>query len=78
MITFEQAREAFTRETGQATADYGWENDTEFLVVPDYNFPPFDAPDYLVHKETGALREVYGLLGLDPVPGLRPIGNVPA
>ncbi|MBS1695802.1 MAG: hypothetical protein JST91_26695 [Actinobacteria bacterium] len=55
-------------------ADAGWENDDVYLVaVQTPDGPAFDAPDLLVDKRTGALREVYGMLGRDPVSGLVPV-----
>ena len=50
-----------------------------YLVAIDYgdDLPPFGAPDRLVEKRSGELREVYGMLRRDPVPNLRPIGNPP-
>ena len=51
-----------------------------YLLVYDLNDPevvPFDIPALLVDKRTGKLREVYGLLGHDPVPGLTPVGPNP-
>ena len=78
MITFDDARAVLTKSTGVPSEQWGWENRDVYLVVPEYgDFPPFEAPDYLVDKRTGKLTEVYGLLGKDPVPGLRPIGNPP-
>ena len=79
MTTFDEARALVTAATGQPTADYGWENDDVFVIAIDYgdDTPPFDEPDRLVDKVTGELREVYGLLGDDPAPNLRPIGDPP-
>jgi hypothetical protein len=37
----------------------------------------FDAPALLVDKRTGKLREVYGLVGDEPAPGLVPLGSPP-
>ncbi len=64
---------------GRPAAAYGWENDDVFLIAFDYGDegPPFDEPDRLVDKRTGVLREVFGMLGNDPAPNLRPIGNPP-
>jgi hypothetical protein len=77
MVTFEQARVTLAAATGRPAAGHGWENDDVFVVVNDFGtaMPPLDGPDYLVDKRTGELREVYGLLGRDPVPNLRPINN---
>ena len=60
--------------------DWGWENDDVYVLAYDPVDPAvvlFDAPALLVDKRTGKLREVYGLLGDDPAPGLTPIGNPP-
>ena len=77
MITFEQARATLAAATGKPAADHGWENDDVFVVVNDFGaaMPPPGEPDYLVDKRTGELREVYGLLGRDPAPNLRPISK---
>lgn len=87
MITFDDARATVgdspdVREffgDGFIVADYGWQNDEEYLlaVKPPGGVTPFDAPDLLVSKTTGNLRQVFGMLGRDPVPGLTPIGNPP-
>ncbi len=76
MITFDEAR-AKAAAAGHPAADYGWENDNVYVIAFDYGdeLPPFDEPDRLVDKHTGELHEVYGLLGHDPAPNLRPIGN---
>ena len=78
-ITFEQARETVAQVTGRQPADYGWQNNEVFLVAFDYGDedPPMDEPDVLVDKVTGAIREVFGMLGNPPAPNLKPIGNPP-
>jgi hypothetical protein len=79
MMTFEQARDKVATAAGHPAARYGWENRDVFVVPLDYGDqpPPFDEPDRLVDKRTGKVREVYGMLGEDPAPDLRPIGNPP-
>jgi hypothetical protein len=80
VVTFAEARAIVVAAVDSAVAEYGWENDDVFVVALDYGDEPtpFDEPDRLVDKGTGELREVYGLLGRAPAPGLRPIGDVPA
>ncbi|CAN5146712.1 hypothetical protein BH11ACT6_BH11ACT6_34850 [soil metagenome] len=86
MITFEDARRVVEQSSsvrdfypdGFAVAAYGWENAEVFvLAVTTDDGPAFDAPDLLVDKQTGELREAYGLFGEDPAPDLVPIGDVP-
>jgi hypothetical protein len=79
MITFDQARAIVASKTGNPSAAYGWENDDVYVIVTDYggDIPPFDEPDRLVNKRTGKITEVVGMLGADPAPNLRPIGNPP-
>jgi hypothetical protein len=79
MVTFEQTRDVLAAATGRPAAPWGWENADLFVVVVDYGDggPPLGEPDRLVDKRTGRLREVAGLLGRAPVPGLRPIGDAP-
>lgn len=78
-VTFEQARETVAQAMGRQPADYGWQNADVFLMAFDYGDedPPMNEPDVLVDKATGAIREVFGLLGRPPAPNLRPIGNPP-
>ena len=57
-------------------ANHGWQNDDVYVLAYEPIDPAvvlFDAPALLVDKRTGELREVYGLLGHDPVSGLVPI-----
>lgn len=87
MITFADARKVVAaapavREffgEGFTVDEYGWQNDDVFLMSIDTadGVAPFDAPALLVDKRTGELREVFGLLGREPAPGLRPIGDPP-
>jgi hypothetical protein len=51
-----------------------------YVVALDYgdDMPPFDGGDWLVDKATGEVSVLYGLMGRDPAPNLRPIGNPPA
>lgn len=88
MITFEDARNTVASHPSVreffgaqfAVADYGWQNDDAYLmaiVVPEDSGAVFDAPDLLVDKRTGELRQVFGMLGDDPVPNLVPIGDPP-
>lgn len=73
----EDVRELFG--DGFIVANYGWENDDEYLVAvtPADGQPLLDAPDLLVDKTTRTLKQVFGMLGRDPVPNLRPIHNTP-
>jgi hypothetical protein len=75
VITFQEARGIVAKATGEQAAADGWENDDVYLVALDYGDgpPPFDEPDRLVDKRTGAIREVIGMLGEDPAPNLRAI-----
>jgi hypothetical protein len=79
MTTFDEARAKLAAATGNPVAEHGWENDETYVMAIDHgeNLPPFDQPDYLVDKATGELTEVFGMLGHDPVPHMRPIGTVP-
>jgi hypothetical protein len=78
VTTFDDARAMVTHTTGLATHGYGWENDDVYVVAVDYGDDiPFDAPDYLVDKQTGELRVMYGLLGHEPAEDLRVIGTPP-
>lgn len=79
MITFDKARGIVATATGHKVAEYGWQNDKVFVIALDYGdgLPPFDEPDRLVDKATGKLTEVYAMLGGDPAPALRPIGDPP-
>ena len=60
-------------------ADYGWQTDDvyEVAVIAASGLEPIDAPALIVDKNTGELREVYGLLGEDAVPDLTPVGTPP-
>jgi hypothetical protein len=68
-------------------AEYGWENRELFVVIAgtrydvtgegDLDTLTMDAPARTVSKATGELREIFGLIGRDPAPGLREIGNWP-
>ena len=83
MITFEDARAVVqAAESVKAvwgpyvtTADYGWQNADVYQVVAYIPDEPdvFDAPALFVDKNTGVLREVYGLLGESPFPDLVPV-----
>jgi hypothetical protein len=83
VITFDDARAIVAASTDVRSmypdefevVEYGWENDDVFVVA--VRPVVFDAPDLLVDKQTGELRRVFGLLGRDPAPGLRPIGSAP-
>lgn len=75
MITFTQARNIVARTTQRPVVDYGWENADVFWIV--MAIPGIDEPDRLVDKKTGDIREIYGMLGEDPAPNLRPIGKIP-
>jgi hypothetical protein len=86
VITFDDARavvaasESVRQMAGDFTvADYGWENPDVYLVValPNSGEAIIDGPDLLVDKRTGKLTEVFGMLGRDPVAGLRPVGTPP-
>jgi len=88
VITFDDARQvvadsASVREffgDGFTVATHGWQNSDVFLIAVETSDgePVFDAPELLVDKRTGELREIFGLLGRDPAPNLVPIGDAPA
>jgi hypothetical protein len=83
VITFEEARAVVQHSSSVrelwgnsfTTADYGWQNGDVYQVVAYIPDEPdvFDAPMLFVDKQTGELREVYGLVGENPFPDLVPI-----
>lgn len=87
MITFDDARTVVASAPSVRSrfgaalqvADYGWENDDVYVVAVTAadGEPVFDAPDLLVDKRSGELREVFGMMGSAPAPGLLPIGEPP-
>lgn len=68
-------------------APYGWENDKLFVIIAgtkadvtgdgDIDTLTMDAPARTVDKKTGELKEIFGLIGRDPAPGLREVGEWP-
>jgi len=99
MTTFDAARAIVTNSSavrrryrtgaGFNVADYGWENDTEYLITagtdvdfaddPDPTRITLDAPIIYVSKQDGTIRLAFGLRvdGIDPTAGMTPIGDVP-
>ena len=68
-------------------AKWGWENADLFVVVAGTRYDvtgegnpdtlTMDAPARVVDKKTGELREILGLIGRDPAPNLREVGDWP-
>lgn len=86
MMTFEYARDlvAATSEVhdvypdGFTVAEYGWENESSFLIVVDEP-QLWDAPTIFVDKKTSTVSLNYGLnVAGDPTAGMTAVGKIPA
>jgi len=77
LISFDDARAAWTAATGQPTQPWGWQNDAVYVVVLEHDALLLGEPARLVDKATGELHTASGLRWREPAPNLRPIGDVP-
>ena len=83
MITFDDARNIVAGSPvvramwgdDFTVADYGRENQDayEIVALAVSGMAPIDAPALIVDKQTGELREVYGLLGEEALPDMTPV-----
>lgn len=97
MVTFEQARQIVDDAVRKSyppgnfyVAAYGWEDDTDFVIVAgtygdthtdgDVDDVTMDAPIRVVSKQSGKLRQLYGpdaFAYRNRMVGMSPIGDVP-